>query len=285
MLTRMAPPDSLIAALIQSGVPVECILYRWAKNLKILNESMRKFKFVKVNDLVEGPLVKMLPENAHQLCSGKLGITLSKIWSFEPKFVTEWTTKQELVDTLRAGCFIPVWSGYIHGPELDGIPYIDGGFADNSPTFNLTLEERRSGRRCVTISAFVTDTDIKPEATHPKWFNFYRAKMNYDINIEALLRAVYALAPLRGSFYKYYMIEGHRNMKKFLLKNNFIKCPQCYRAEQVQTFDSIISENEDRTSDKTLDRLKSKPCLPCLMLIEKVENLRVPEELIRLLDD
>jgi len=82
---------------------------------------------------------KLLPENAHKLCNGRIHIVVSKITllGFEKIIVTNFTSKQHLINVLSAAIFLPyVTSNNISGILIDNNRYFDGWFNGNIPYIN-----------------------------------------------------------------------------------------------------------------------------------------------------
>lgn len=78
-----------------------------------------------------------LPENAYQICSGKLfiSITFFKGWSVENQTISEFHSNRDLIDCCLASSTIP----YLTEPKgfrtLRGHTVCDGGFTNNCPIF------------------------------------------------------------------------------------------------------------------------------------------------------
>lgn len=271
-----------MGAFTLSNLSTADTLYQLAHIVRTLNKAfIPPNKLVSVRDLVEKPLEKLLPDNAHELCSNRLGITLTRAWTLESKFVSEFGSRQELIDSVVAGCFIPVWSGSLETPKIKGVSYMDGGFTNNSPTFELSPKDIQTGRRRVFINAFPCMLDVTP-SVDTWWFGYTQSGIKYKVNHHAFLRGIRSLVPVSIDKYKIYLIEGHRDMKNYILRSDLLKCQDCY-FEEKQTV--IIGHHDNYSvSDSTLDRLKTKQCLACLMLIEKVENLKMSDELLKILE-
>lgn len=264
-----------------SGLNSDVTLYHLTDILRNLHESlMPPTKFVSVRELLEKPLNKLLPEDAHKLCSGRLGVTLTKAWSLESKFISEYETRQELLDAVVAGSFIPVWSGHFNPPLYKGEPHMDGGFTNNKPAFKLTREEELSGRRQIFVSAFTCDLDVCPEIDD-WWFTFNNCDINYKIHPRAVIRGCHALIPVAIPSYKVYLVEGHSDMKKYVLQNKMVKCRDCFERGRKE---SVIKDNGQTCIPNTNENEDvEEPCLSCLLLIEKVENLKIPDEILKMM--
>nr|CAD7199613.1 unnamed protein product [Timema douglasi] len=93
-----------------------------AINLNFLNRSCNFF-------------IQGLPQDAHLRTSGKLHISLTRVYDGKNVVVNEFHSREELIQALLASSFIPVFSGILP-PKFRGIRYMDGGFSDNLPMLN-----------------------------------------------------------------------------------------------------------------------------------------------------
>lgn len=214
----------------------------------------------RLHDSLEATLWRELPYNAHELCSGRLGLSLTKLWSLENKFVTHFETKKDLIDALTSSCFIPIWSGRFEFPYYKGAQYIDGAYSDNSPSFNPTAETGPFGVRRIQLQAFSGYADVSPKDDH-YLTSFKVFGSRYHISWNNVLRSKDAMYPatLKGCYY--HTVAGYCDMKRFILNNDFIRCEACHlhRARGYPY------------------RRESKPCVACLKLLEKVDGLEIPE--------
>lgn len=79
---------------------------------------------------------KILPKNAHELCSNKINITLTKLnyYNFESVIINKFETFEDLIKIVEASINIPyVISPTCKGTIINGISYYDGGFTKNTP--------------------------------------------------------------------------------------------------------------------------------------------------------
>ncbi|CAJ0959138.1 unnamed protein product [Ranitomeya imitator] len=95
------------------------------RNLGPLHPS---FNLVKI---LKNGLYKNLPENAHELASGKLCISLTRVSDGENVLVSDFGSKEELIQR-----------------------YVDGGISNNLPEYEL--------KNTITVSPFSGESDICP---------------------------------------------------------------------------------------------------------------------------
>jgi hypothetical protein len=261
---------SLLGALLLAGVKPEIVLDSAMDLLRQLRAFIRhpNLRGLSIMSLIEQKLDLLLPKNAHVLCSGRLGISLTKLWSFENRFVSEFDSRQDLIDAVVAGCFIPGWSGSLTAPLYKGEQFVDGAYSDNSPKFcDNNGTQLNNGTRSIQVCAFASDLDVAPR---DKTFLFKaRAFGNsYPFNLNNLIRSFHAMMPASIETYQYYLIEGHRNMKDYLFDNDFIKCRDCWHKSNL---------NETVT--------EKLACIACLKLMEQVDGLKIPKQMLDIFKD
>lgn len=137
---------------------------------------------------LEDGLHNFLPENAHEQASGKLYVSLSSYPQCENVIVSEFDSRNELIQVLLASCYIPLYGG-MSVPLYRGEKWLDGGFSDNLPMFE-------SGRT-IRVSPFSGDFDICPDDKHSyKWFKTQLGKnMDVLVNLKNVERGFQALFP------------------------------------------------------------------------------------------
>ncbi|NWV99128.1 PLPL1 protein, partial [Machaerirhynchus nigripectus] len=109
-----------------------------ARMLRILRKALHKF----------------LPPNAHELVSGKLHIVLTRLHDWRSVTVSEFASKEELIQAVTCSCFIPLYFGF-SPPTYRGVRYLDGELAMWRADF--------VSRTTITISAFAGEYDICPK--------------------------------------------------------------------------------------------------------------------------
>ncbi|NXT82919.1 PLPL1 protein, partial [Zapornia atra] len=108
----------------------------------------------KVIQALRGILNKYLPPNAHQLVSGKLHVILTRVCDWRSVVVSEFTSKEDLIQALVCSCFIPLYFGIVP-PTYHGVRYVDGELA--------MWRSNYVSRTTITVSAFAGEYDICPK--------------------------------------------------------------------------------------------------------------------------
>ncbi|NXD43066.1 PLPL1 protein, partial [Copsychus sechellarum] len=108
----------------------------------------------RVPRLLRHILNKFLPPNAHELVSGKLHIILTRLHDWRSVTVSEFASREELIQAVVCSCFIPFYFG-LSPPTFRGVRYLDGELAMWRADF--------VSRSTITISAFAGEYDICPK--------------------------------------------------------------------------------------------------------------------------
>ncbi|XP_077025237.1 1-acylglycerol-3-phosphate O-acyltransferase PNPLA3-like [Tamandua tetradactyla] len=130
------------------------------RNIGILHPSFN------VSNYFREKLNKHLPDNIHQLVSGKMCVSLTRVSDGKNVLVSDFKSKEEVVDVLICSSFIPFYCGLIP-PSFRGVRYVDGGGSDNMPFTDANTT--------ITVSPFYGEHDICPKA---KSTNFLHVNIN-----------------------------------------------------------------------------------------------------------
>ncbi|NWV35312.1 PLPL1 protein, partial [Grantiella picta] len=104
--------------------------------------------------LLRDALRKFLPPNAHELVSGKLHVVVTRLHDWRSMTVSEFDSKEELIQAITCSCFIPFYFGF-SPPKYRGVRYVDGELAMWRADF--------VSRTTITISSFAGEYDICPK--------------------------------------------------------------------------------------------------------------------------
>lgn len=225
-------------------------------------------KMIPLFDLVEKTLNRLLPWDAHERCSGKLGVSVTRLWPFQNALVSTFRSRADLIEAVCAGCFIPMWSGALVGPRFRGQIHLDGAYTNNMPKF-----DPEPGVRQVTVCPFAGDVDVSPR-DRQNWGEMCVFGTRYVFNWTNFVRSAHAMFPMRPAAYRQYVVQGHADMKQYLLDNDFIRCPACHLAAERST----SCDGPGRAG-------RAPACLHCLRLLERVDGLKAPASLLRPFDE
>ncbi|NWW34192.1 PLPL1 protein, partial [Panurus biarmicus] len=132
--------------------------------------------------LLKDILNKFLPLNAHELVSGKLHIVLTRLHDWRSVTVSEFASKEELIEAVTCSCFIPLYFGF-SPPKFRGVRYVDGELAMWRADF--------VSRNTITISAFAGEYDICPKDGPAAFLNFQLSDCILQISKMNICRLVY----------------------------------------------------------------------------------------------
>ena len=105
----------------------------------------------KLNEILLKNLTEKLPMDAHLKTSGKLFVSLTRVYDCKNVIISDFATREELINVLLCSCFVPFYSGFVP-PKYRGTYYVDGGISNNLPSFNDTI----------TVSPWSGSSDICP---------------------------------------------------------------------------------------------------------------------------
>ncbi|XP_039768679.1 omega-hydroxyceramide transacylase [Ornithorhynchus anatinus] len=156
-------------------------------------------------------LYTVLPEDSYKIASGKLHVALTRMADGENIVISEFTSKEELVEVLYCSCFVPVYCGLIP-PTYRGVRYIDGGFTSMQPCADWT--------DAITISVFTGQYDICPRDCPAVFHDFRMFNCTFQFSLENLARMTYALFPPDMMALHEYYYRGYQDTVHYLKRLN-----------------------------------------------------------------
>lgn len=172
--------------------------------------------------LLEG-LQKFLPPNAHELVNGKLHISLTRVYDGKNVIVSQYNSREDLLNALLCACFIPVFSGLLP-PRFHGVRYMDGAFSDNLPLID---------ENTVTVSPFCGESDICPRDNSWQMFHLNWANTSIEISKQNMNRFARILFPPRPEILSKMCQSGFDDALRFLHRNNLISCARCLAVQST----------------------------------------------------
>ncbi|XP_038605325.1 patatin-like phospholipase domain-containing protein 1 [Tachyglossus aculeatus] len=208
-----ASAGSVVAALTVCGISMD-------EYLKVLNTAVAEVKkyflgpfapSCKMVKMMRQFLYTTLPEDSYKLASGKLHVAVTRVTDGENVVISEFTSKEELVEVLYCSCFVPVYCGLIP-PTYRGVRYIDGGFTSMQPCADWT--------DVITISAFTGQYDICPRDCPAVFHDFRICNCAYQFSLENLARMSHALFPPDVTALHEYYYRGYQDTVHYLKRLN-----------------------------------------------------------------
>ncbi|NXN29197.1 PLPL1 protein, partial [Nycticryphes semicollaris] len=137
---------------------------------------------IKVLKILRDILNKYLPPNAHQLVSGRLHVILTRVHDWRSVVVSEFASKEDLIQAIICSCFIPVYFGFSL-PTYRGVRYVDGELGMWRANF--------VSRTTITVSAFAGEYDICPKDGPAAFFTFQLSDCILQISKRNICRMQY----------------------------------------------------------------------------------------------
>ncbi|XP_058479930.1 patatin-like phospholipase domain containing 3 [Solea solea] len=168
------------------------------------------FNLVKV---IKSGLSRDLPADAHTLASGRLCVSLTRVSDGENVLVSEFSSKDELIQALVCSSFIPIYCGLIP-PSFKGVRYVDGGISDNLPQSEL--------KNTITISPFSGESDICPRDNSTSFHELRFTNTSIQMNLGNMYRLSRALFPPEPKVLAEMCQSGYKDALRFLEANNLL---------------------------------------------------------------
>ncbi|XP_036375623.1 patatin-like phospholipase domain-containing protein 2 [Megalops cyprinoides] len=259
-----ASSGALTAAVLAIGMP----LAKCCEDLMGMAKAARKrrlgplhpsFNLVKT---VRDSLNRDLPADAHLRASGRLCVSLTRVRDGENVLVTEFASREELIQALVCSCFIPVYSGVIP-PSFRGVRYVDGALSNNLPLHEL--------RNSITVSPFSGESDICPRDNPANFHTVRVGNVSFQVTLSNVQRVTRVFFPPDPEVLAEMCQNGYKDGLQFLKENNLLSfgCPSvgldvsefkvpaptcCSEEEYVQSPPAITTETES-TKEKLLRKL------------------------------
>uniref|UniRef100_A0A3B3YZ16 PNPLA domain-containing protein n=1 Tax=Poecilia mexicana TaxID=48701 RepID=A0A3B3YZ16_9TELE len=145
-----ASAGALMAAIITLGIP----LGEWGFSAARKHKLGPLHPAYNLLQLVQESLLEKLPEDAHLRVSGKLSLSLTRVSDGRNLLVSQFDSREELIQALICSCFVPLYCGVV--PFNPSQYYVDGAVSDNLPRCQLG--------RTITISPYAGESDLCPRA-------------------------------------------------------------------------------------------------------------------------
>ncbi|XP_041528202.1 1-acylglycerol-3-phosphate O-acyltransferase PNPLA3 isoform X3 [Microtus oregoni] len=170
-----------------------------------------------INKCIRDGLRESLPDNVHQIISGRACISLTRVSDGENVLVSDFHSKDEVVDALLCSCFIPFFSGLIP-PSFRGERYVDGGVSDNVPLLDA--------KTTITVSPFYGEHDICPKVKSTNFFQVNVTNLSLRLCARNLHLLTRALFPPDLKVVGELCFQGYLDAFRFLAENGICNGPQ-----------------------------------------------------------
>ncbi|XP_028584555.2 1-acylglycerol-3-phosphate O-acyltransferase Pnpla3-like isoform X1 [Podarcis muralis] len=177
------------------------------RNLGPLHPSFNVMK------IIRDGLCKNLPENTHQLISGKLSISLTRVSDGKNVMVSNFNSKEEVIQALLCSSFVPIYCGLIP-PSFRGVRYVDGGISDNLPQYD--------SKNTITISPFAGECDICPKGNSANFHEMNFTNTSIQFSLGNIYRLTQALFPPEPKVLGEICEQGYSDALRFLKENGIL---------------------------------------------------------------
>ncbi|XP_019934772.2 1-acylglycerol-3-phosphate O-acyltransferase Pnpla3-like [Paralichthys olivaceus] len=212
---------ALMAAALAIGTPLE----KCCADLMFMAKEARKHKLGPLHpafsllQMVQDSLQGSLSEDAHVRACGRLCVSLTRVPDGKNVLVSEFDSRDELIQVLLCSCFVPFYCGVVP-PTYRGLHYVDGAISDNLPLCHL--------KNTITISAYAGESDICPLASS---LNLHEVRFNnvsIHVSSENMQRVTSTFFPPEPEAMSQICQNGYIDALRFLQDNNLIssECPQ-----------------------------------------------------------
>ncbi|XP_072034935.1 1-acylglycerol-3-phosphate O-acyltransferase Pnpla3-like [Amphiura filiformis] len=172
-------------------------------------------------------LIRVLPDDAHKRASGRLFISLTRVHDRQNVVVSQFESKQDLIEALLCSAFIPFYSGIIP-PVFKGTRYVDGGITDNLPS---PFDDENT----ISVSPFSGESDICPpshEFSH--YLQVTLSNTSIQITPNNLYRLSRALFPPTPDIMSKMCKQGFDDALRYLQVHNLVPCNRHLSLTQLQ---------------------------------------------------
>nr|XP_058936910.1 1-acylglycerol-3-phosphate O-acyltransferase PNPLA3 isoform X3 [Kogia breviceps] len=259
-----ASAGALHCAFFLSGVPLEQTLQTLvdmvqsarSRTIGVLHPAFNMSK------LVRDGLQRYLPDNVHQILSGKIVISLTRVADGENVLVSDFRSKDEVVDALLCSSFVPFICGLIP-PSFRGVRYVDGAVSNTIPCFDT--------KTTITISPFYGESDICPKVKSTNFFHVDITKLSVRLCSENIYLLARVLFPADLKVLGELCFRGYLDAVRFLEENAL--------RGAIRNQDGYISKMCNFLPIKVM----SYAVLPCTLPVESV--IAVVQRLVMWLPD
>ncbi|KAM9229325.1 1-acylglycerol-3-phosphate O-acyltransferase PNPLA3 [Dugong dugon] len=247
---------SLHCAFFLAGIPLD----RTLQLLMDLVRTVRSYKLgilhpsFSINKYLRDHLHAQLPANVHQLISGKMCISLTRVSDGENVLVSDFQSKEEVVDALLCSSFIPFYFGLIP-PTFRGERYVDGGVSDNVPFAD--------DKTTITVSPFFGEHDICPKVKSSNFLHVNFSKLSLHLCLGNAYLLARAVLPGDPKVHGEICLRGYLDTVRFLEEKGICERPGPCLKLALEAVESEASAScwEDRSLEPPLEAvaLETKP--------------------------
>ncbi|XP_028304447.1 patatin-like phospholipase domain-containing protein 2 isoform X2 [Gouania willdenowi] len=223
-----ASSGALMAAILVLQIPID----KCCADLMSMAKEARKHKLGPLHpafnllQMVKDTLQRHLPHDAHLRASGKLCVSLTRVPDGKNVLVSEFNSRDELIQALICSCFIPFYCGVIP-PTYRGVRYIDGAASNNLP--------RCHQRNTITFSPYAGESDVCPRLSTLSFHRVVFNNVSIQVNPENVYRVTSTFFPPEPEAMAEICQKGYMDALRFLQENNLLSSESPLRGLQTGT--------------------------------------------------
>ncbi|KAK3286704.1 hypothetical protein CYMTET_5747 [Cymbomonas tetramitiformis] len=158
-----ASSGSIVATCLACGIPPSVLYQKLVTITRIVREAYLGPLGILTKVLKEG-IEDMLPLNAHQLCNGRLEVSLTQLYCSSRGYLANWQvenfdSRQDLINSILTSSYLPFLQDFKSG-FFRGRWCLDGGLLHNHPSKRFL-----SSANVLTISHMPGKAEISPAKT------------------------------------------------------------------------------------------------------------------------
>ncbi|XP_070542776.1 patatin-like phospholipase domain-containing protein 4 [Ptychodera flava] len=216
---------------------------------------------------------KVLPKDAHKSASGRLFVSLTRLSDCSNVIVSEFETREDLIQVLLCSAFVPLYSGLIP-PSYKGVRYVDGGLSNNSPCCS-------DADSTITVSPFSGESDICPPTDDTSnYLHMNLANTSIQLTPSNLYRLSRALFPPEPEIMTRMCRRGFQDALQFLKHRGLVSCNRhlsLRSLSEVHIHDDISLSGDDDDEDSLIE--ETQHCTDCQerkQEVDLIDNLPKP---------
>jgi len=229
--------------------------------------------YFNINKILNEGLQDILPDDIHEKVNGKLYVSLTKVYDGKNLLVSQYSSKQEVIDVILASAFIPIFTGWLP-PRYRGIRVIDGGYSDNVPILDTNT---------ITVSPFCGNSDICPQDDYILTIlQIQVAGTSIEMSKDNLIRLSRVLMPPDPEVLSRYCKQGFEDTLRFLQRRYLISCTRCLAVDSTY---EIEPDNETSMMSPTKCSVYDPNCLECKLQRHIAQQSSVPDNVLRVFEE
>ncbi|XP_049627632.1 patatin-like phospholipase domain-containing protein 5 [Suncus etruscus] len=167
-------------------------------------------------DYIQERLEECLPPDVHVVASKHLGICITHMPDGQNCVITDFASKEEVIQALICSMFLPFYCGVIP-PKFRGQYYIDGAL-----TVSLPFAECP---HTITVTPFHGTADICPKSPSPNFHEIFSCKTSFQFSTYNVYYGIRSLLPPPIEMVANNARQGYLDALRFLERRGLIKEP------------------------------------------------------------